>query len=79
MNERGDDRMRLDRRGDGALDVDECVDGGVREEVAENFETFLSAPHAGEPVVDESDAHRAQYTKKRPSVKTCAPEAIPLY
>jgi hypothetical protein len=37
--------------------MDECIQIGLGEELAEALETFLPAAHAGEPIMYDSDFH----------------------
>jgi hypothetical protein len=57
LDERRVDAMALDRRIDGAPHVDQRVDVGVGIELTQRVEHLLAAAHAGEPVVDQRDAH----------------------
>jgi len=55
LHERRDDAPPLDRRADGARDVQEREERGIREQLAEDLEAALAAPHSSQPVVDEGD------------------------
>ena len=70
LERRGPDRHRLDRRADRAPPVDQGVQGGVGERLAEDFEALLAAAHPGQPVVDERHAEARQAPRR---VRAIAP------
>src|SRR5207253_2074676 len=51
------DPPSLDRRGDASGRVQERIEIGVGEELAEHLEAALPAPHSGQPVVDQRHPH----------------------
>src|SRR5207253_7628190 len=57
LHERGYDPPPFDRRRDAPGHVQERVEVGVGEELAEHLEAALPAPHSGEPVMDQGHPH----------------------
>ena len=57
LDERGDHATPLDDGRDGAGEVEQGEEVGVREELAEGLQTALAAPHAREPVVHQRHLH----------------------
>ena len=55
LHERALDPMPLDTPGYRAWHLNECVEGGVRIQLADGVEDFLSSPHPGQPVVHDGD------------------------
>ena len=64
LERRRADVHRLDRRAQLPSLVDEGVKGRVGEGLAEDFEAFFAASHAGEPVVDECDAETGKAARR---------------
>src|SRR5207249_6685849 len=77
LDERRRDPTALDGRRHAAGNVQQREEIGRREELGEDLETALAAPHAGEPVVDQGDAHAAahpgNYKRAAPSDDVMAP------
>jgi hypothetical protein len=59
------DAQRVDARRGRARHVDERVEVGVREEAGQLVEDALAAAQAGQPVVDQRDAHALGGTPRR--------------
>ena len=57
VNRRLRDQASFNDRGDRALEIDQREQVRGREELAKDFKRLLPAAHAGDPVVDEGDAH----------------------
>jgi hypothetical protein len=56
LNETGRDPVTLDRGRHRPLDVQQGVEIGIGEQLAERLQTALAAPHPGEPIMDDRNS-----------------------